>query len=224
MSFSKKPKTINLDEVDPSVFYYDEVYDDMKKEEQNDDRRDTEKRNTCKPSGSLYIKGLQETADIRKTEKELRRFKKYARDNEKTPDIGEEVYLTAGYKRKLEEMKLLEDDKRRRLEEERDNSMNFLKKCYSDKDKNAKERFNKNCDILQPMSSKLSTEYSEAKVDNNGTNTEIIGPQPIRPKRELKTFKERKDYLRKVLAKRTIGKVLEGAVQRYRERKTSSSC
>lgn len=196
MSYSRKPKTINPNEVDPSVYYYDEVYDQLKEEEK--DQREEAKEKKLRES-SKYIKGLLETAELRKTEKELRRFKKYAEEG----DQDEEVFITSTYKRKLEDMKRLEEDKRRRLEHEKDNSMNFVKKFESK---------------LAESEPKLG--QSSIELEKGVEKTEAaINPQPKPPRKELKTKEERRDYLRKLLAKRTVGKALDDAIARYKERK-----
>lgn len=214
---SKKPKTIDPDKVDPSVYYYDEVYDEMKEDEEDKNRSTKNDSNLNKPRTSKYIQGLQETADLRKTEKELRRFKKYARDREEVEkDAGtksnndDHVYITEGYRKKLKEMKLLEEDKRKLLEHEKDNTMNFLKKFKNDID----DYFDKK-DLDNTSTNKLANEDKKINIEP----LRVEGPQLLPEKKKLKTLRDRREYLRKVLSKRTVGKVFDDAVKRYKERK-----
>lgn len=197
MSLPKK-STIkdDEDEDDSRVYCFDEDYEPVKDEEAKI------KENKGKEP-SKYIKGLLEAAELRKTENELRRFKKYAEDG----DNGEEVFISTTYKRKLEDMKRLEEDKRRRLEHDKDNSMNFVKKfeaklSKSNPDERNKEEERKSEDMIE-YRDETPTKQTQMNV----------------PRKELKTKKERRDYLRKLLAKRTVGKILDDAIARYNERR-----
>lgn len=208
MAFNKKPKSINPAEVDPSVYYYDEVYDEMQEDGKVDDI--TNKDNS-KQEGSKYIKGLIETAELRQSEKEIRVFKKYAKDREKAKQEGnvdnQDVYISASYKKRLKEIEALEAEKAKRLSLERDNRMNFTKNF----DVSA------NNDIKSPA----VIECKEA-VDNT-VDEEKFCPGSTKERKnkpKLNSAEERRKFLRKLLAKRTVGKIYDEAVQRYLERKS----
>lgn len=216
MSLSKKPKTINPDEVDPSVYYYDEVYDDMKNEERPNDRQS----NKAKPSGSKYIKNLIETAEQRKSEKEIRKFKKYARDREEAErdSHGGEVYITSSYKKKLEEMKKLEDEKRKRIRMEQDRTMNIFTKhkdgtSGTDRPSSTSKHSKPSSD--DPKSEIGTRPEPTAELDESKSTEKSNKPKRM----QLKTIEERRQYLREILAKRTVGKIYQDAVEKYKQRK-----
>lgn len=107
MGDKRKPGKINPEEVDPSIYYYDEVYDDDKKAETevlNSHAVETKSSN----SQSKYITKIKEEADLRRTEKDIRKFKRYARDRPSLEDGNEEVFVTSSYKKKLAEIEKIE--------------------------------------------------------------------------------------------------------------------
>lgn len=226
MSLSRKPKTINPDEVDPSVYYYDEVYDDMKNEESQSEKQSEDKCD--KPKGSKYIQGLIDTADQRKAEKELRKFKKFARDREEAEAEGDldesDVYITPTYKRKLEEIKKIDEAKRRRIELEKDNVMNFLTKKSdpepTESHKSPETSTKETNPIIEDEIQTVDDNRSESHRDEPNPPAESVKSDiPDRPRKKVpKTYEERREYLREVLGKRTVGKVFEEAVQRYKIR------
>lgn len=225
MSSARKPKTINPDRVDPSVYYYDEVYDDMKEQQESDRSKHHKSSDKDRPRASKYIDGLRETAELRKTEKELRKFKKYARDREAAEAEGdiaqEDVYISESYKRKLAQIEQLEADKRRRQERDQDRTMNFMKSSGS-KSSSSDHRRQATSD------SKLkSKSRSDANSRSRSHSPETAAEEPERssPSRPVRkrprTIEERRRYLRDVLKKRTVGKVYDEAVRRYMQRKAS---
>lgn len=208
MSFSKKPKTIDPDAVDPSVYYYDEVYDDMKA----DVKPSTSNSDATIKKESKYIKGLIETAEQRKTDKEIRKFKKYTRDKDEAESKGEldntDIYITASYKNKLKEIKRLEEDKRKRFRDDKDCLMNFAKKERKVEATNVPESDKADSNIK---------EYTKSTQADDNAKSELDSSKPGR--RPLRTIEDRREYLKEILAKRTIGARFEAAVQRYKERK-----
>lgn len=230
MSSARKPKTIDPDKVDPSVYYYDEVYDDMKQEEETERSRGRQESSRDRHKGSKYIDGLKETAELRKTEKELRKFKRYARDREEAEaegDIPGDVYISDSYKRKLAEIKKLEEEKRRQYRREQDKSMNFVKK-YSKNDKSdshsSRRREHRSPGRKStPEKRRRSSRSPEAaeEVRDKSEEREPTTTTTARRKRP-KTIEERRKYLRELLKKRTVGKVYDEAVQRYMQRKALS--
>ncbi|KAL3272244.1 hypothetical protein HHI36_022727 [Cryptolaemus montrouzieri] len=112
--FEKKQTKIALEkamEEDPSVYQYDEIYDDMEKkrnEQKKLSRNDLEK----KPK---YITNLLKAADRRKKENERRIERQVQREREAEGDEfkDKDSYITPSYKKKLEEMKALEEQEMR---------------------------------------------------------------------------------------------------------------
>lgn len=210
MAFNKKPKNINPDEVDPEVYYYDEVYDEMKEDNQSVEQ---EKASNQTKEGSKYIKGLLETAELRRSEKEIRVFKKYARDREKAKTIegvdDEDVYISSSYKKRLKEIEVLEAEKRKRLSLEKDNRMNFSKKS----DVNQESDKEVLCESNEISDENVASEFPKVEEVKDNSNVE----RKSKPK--LKTIEERRKFLRELLAKRTVGKTYDQAVQRYLDRK-----
>lgn len=206
MAFNKKPKTINPNEVDPAVYYYDEVYDEMKEDKKSPNQA---KVNSSTKEGSKYIEGLLQTAELRKSEREVRVFKKYARDREKAKidgDLdGEDVYISSSYKRKLKEVEILEAKNSERLRLERDNRMNFSKQSDLNE---------KNASPDETPNEEVSAETSKSGQVSSDSIVER------KSKLKLKTTGERRKFLRRLLAKRTVGKTYDEAVERYLERRS----
>lgn len=96
-------------EEDPTVFQYDEVYDDMEKE------RNEKKEQAKGDRKPKYIHELLKTAERRNRENERRIEKQVQRDREKEGDMykDKEAFVTGAYKRKMEELKRLEEEEQR---------------------------------------------------------------------------------------------------------------
>lgn len=104
-------------EEDPSVFDYDGVYDDMKVKAVQPRAQDREER---KPK---YIQMLMEKAKQREREHEVVYERKIAKERSKDDHLfaDKDKFVTAAYKRKLQEQaKWLEEERLRELREERD--------------------------------------------------------------------------------------------------------
>lgn len=98
-------------EEDPTIFQYDELYEDMetkRKEEQVEKKK-------AQPQGPKYIKKLLETAEKRKKEYERRieRQVQKERDAEGEQFKDKESFVTSSYKKKLEEMRVAEEEEKR---------------------------------------------------------------------------------------------------------------
>ena len=226
MSLHKKPKTINPDEVDPSVYYYDEVYDDMKEEEETARHKDNSRSKKNGEKSSKYIQGLLETADQRKAEKEMRKFKKYARDREEAEAEGlldkTEVYITPAYEKKLKEISRISHGIGHRLKEEEGRVMNFSKSDSKDQDIVRKKSDNKSVEDNSSTISEIKVPNKEDKQAEQGSGQQQADStfhQPT-PKRKMKTPEGRLEYLQKVLAKRTVGEAFKEAQERFRQRKS----
>lgn len=104
-------------EEDPSVFDYDGVYDDMKMKAVQPRAQDREER---RPK---YIQMLMEKAKVREREHEIIYERKIAKERSKDDHLfaDKDKFVTAAYKRKLQEQaKWLEEERLRELREERD--------------------------------------------------------------------------------------------------------
>lgn len=227
MSSHRKPKTVNPDEIDPSVYYYDEVYDDMQHAQEKE--AETLKKTRHK-EGSKYIQGIIETAERRKSEKEIRKFKKFARDREEAQASGDledtDVYVTKSYEKKLREM---QDAMKKHSERDDDRTLNSFKRTLADGDQKESPRKR---DVTETPtnaecpSPKTTSGQPKADLDQCAPKKDADGPNPLSEiKTEVKrpkTIEERREYLRQVLAKRTVGDVFKAAQERYRLRKSKA--
>ncbi|XP_018896876.2 uncharacterized protein [Bemisia tabaci] len=97
-------------EEDPSVFQYDEVYDDMqsKKVETIKAKKDVEKK-------PRYIQALLAQAEKRKRENEYRNERLIQKEREAEGEMykDKETFVTSAYRKKLEEFKKLDEAERR---------------------------------------------------------------------------------------------------------------
>lgn len=97
-------------EEDPTVFQYDELYDEMqeKKKESKLSRKDLDR----KPK---YINKLLETAERRKRENERRIERQVQKEREEEGEQfkDKESFVTSAYRKKLEELKVLEEQEKR---------------------------------------------------------------------------------------------------------------
>nr|CAG4644284.1 EOG090X0D2W [Lepidurus arcticus] len=94
---------------DPTVFQYDEVYDDLEKAREERKPAKEEK----KPK---YIENLLKSAEVRQRDYERRLERKIQkeRDSEEGQFADKEAFVTSAYKAKMAEMAKLEEDERRR--------------------------------------------------------------------------------------------------------------
>ncbi|EFA80207.1 hypothetical protein PPL_07029 [Heterostelium album PN500] len=95
-------------EEDSTVFDYDGVYDQMKKQEKQTARKQQQSMITGKPK---YIQNLMAEADRKKRENERVKDRIIQKEREAEGDLykDKEVFLTSGYKKKLEERKRQEE-------------------------------------------------------------------------------------------------------------------
>ncbi|XP_065363381.1 nuclear speckle splicing regulatory protein 1 [Calliphora vicina] len=113
-SLMEKRKAKNLQEKalaeDPTIFQYDELYDEM------ENKREEEKQVKSKePKKARYITKLMETAERRKLENELRVERQVQKEREAEGEEfkDKEQFVTSAYRKKLEEMRLLEEQNKR---------------------------------------------------------------------------------------------------------------
>lgn len=95
---------------DPTIFQYDELYDDMdnKREEAKETKR-------LEPRKAKYISRLMEHAERRKLENELRIERQVQKDREAEGEMykDKDTYVTAAYRKKLESIRQLQEQDER---------------------------------------------------------------------------------------------------------------
>uniref|UniRef100_A0ACD5UBR7 Uncharacterized protein n=1 Tax=Avena sativa TaxID=4498 RepID=A0ACD5UBR7_AVESA len=104
-------------EEDPSVFAYDEVYDDMK------EKAARPKMQAKVVRQSKYIEALKEKAEQRKREQDIVYERKLHKERSKEDHLfaDKDKFVTSAYRKKLEEeKKWLEEERQRQLREERE--------------------------------------------------------------------------------------------------------
>lgn len=91
---------------DPTIYQYDEVYDDM---ERTKSQTNINKQKEKKPR---YIQNLLKTADQRKKEQEHRKERMVQKEREAEGDMyaDKESFVTSAYRAKLEEFKKMEEE------------------------------------------------------------------------------------------------------------------
>lgn len=94
---------------DPTIYQYDEVYDDM---ERTKSQSDVNKQREKKPR---YIQNLLKTADRRKKEQEHRIGRMVQKEREAEGDMyaDKESFVTSAYRAKLEEFQKMEEEEAR---------------------------------------------------------------------------------------------------------------
>ncbi|XP_016993336.2 nuclear speckle splicing regulatory protein 1 [Drosophila takahashii] len=95
---------------DPTIFQYDELYDDM------DSRREEAKQSKSQePRKPKYIARLMEHAERRKLEKELRIERQVQKDREAEGEMykDKDTYVTAAYRKKLESIRQMQEQEQR---------------------------------------------------------------------------------------------------------------
>ncbi|KAJ0182557.1 hypothetical protein K1T71_001926 [Dendrolimus kikuchii] len=94
---------------DPTVYQYDEIYDELSNKKEKDKVKTKEEK---KPK---YIQDLMKSANKRKIENERRveRQIQKERENEGDEFKDKEVFVTTAYKKKLEELKIEEEKEKR---------------------------------------------------------------------------------------------------------------
>lgn len=103
------------EELDPSVYEYDAVYDKLKPEKKAPDAGASGERR------SRYMKDVIQSAEVRKRDQLIANEKKIAREREAEGEEfeGKEKFVTEAYKRQQEENRRIEEEEKRREEEER---------------------------------------------------------------------------------------------------------
>ncbi|KAH0548863.1 nuclear speckle splicing regulatory protein 1 [Cotesia glomerata] len=211
---SKKQTKLNVQralEVDPTIFQYDEIYDDMSSSKKV--KEVSAKKQDLKPK---YIHNLKEAAEKRKRENECRIERKVQKEREAEGDMykDKEVFVTETHRRNLEKMMQLHEDEERmdRLEAIADvtkqpDISGFYRHLYSqtidkkpikeEKDSAAEERADTsesavNIDRDEDLS--VDSDSSERSQSNSESGSEKSGgSKKLEPK---KSFAKRKRQYR----------------------------
>ncbi|EDV47209.1 nuclear speckle splicing regulatory protein 1 [Drosophila erecta] len=95
---------------DPTIFLYDELYDDM--DSKREEAKQTKSQEPRKPK---YIGRLMEHAERRKLEKELRIERQVQKDREAEGEMykDKDTYVTAAYRKKLESIRQMQEQEQR---------------------------------------------------------------------------------------------------------------
>nr|KAG5700393.1 hypothetical protein BaRGS_029645 [Batillaria attramentaria] len=110
----KKQTQLDIDKAlqeDPSVYEYDNIYDDIQAKKITTDTKEAHKVDK-KPK---YITGLLKMAEVRKREEERRIERKVQREREEEGNKFEdkEAFVTSAYKKKMQEQQEAEEKERR---------------------------------------------------------------------------------------------------------------
>ncbi|XP_054272457.1 nuclear speckle splicing regulatory protein 1 [Macrosteles quadrilineatus] len=99
---------------DPSIFQYDEVYEDIKEKGSTGPKKEEKKQ-------SRYIQSLKRNAEKRKLENERRLERQVQKEREEEGEQfkDKETFVTSSYKKKLQEFQQMDEEEKRmdRLEE-----------------------------------------------------------------------------------------------------------
>ncbi|XP_037726579.1 nuclear speckle splicing regulatory protein 1 [Drosophila subpulchrella] len=95
---------------DPTIFQYDELYDDM-----DSKREEAKQSKSQEPRKPKYIGRLMEHAERRKLEKELRIERQVQKDREAEGEMykDKDTYVTAAYRKKLESIRQMQEQEQR---------------------------------------------------------------------------------------------------------------
>lgn len=113
-SILKKQTQIQIEKAlqeDKSVFEYDDIYDELEKEKLKIDPK-AKKNESKEPK---YIVGIMKAAAKRKMEFERVQDRKIQKEREEEGDLwsNKEVFVTAAYRKKMEERQKMEEEERR---------------------------------------------------------------------------------------------------------------
>ncbi|KAK2026814.1 coiled-coil domain-containing protein 55 [Colletotrichum zoysiae] len=111
-SLASKKHAEEAEELDPSVYDYDGVYESFKPQ-----KKETQEDVERKPK---YMKSLLEAASVRKRDALIAEEKKIAREREAEGEeyADKEKFVTEAYKKQQEENRRIEEEEKRREEEE----------------------------------------------------------------------------------------------------------
>ncbi|XP_012266435.2 nuclear speckle splicing regulatory protein 1 [Athalia rosae] len=210
---------------DPTVYQYDEVYDDIERSkiEEKSNKKTVEKK-------AKYIENLMKAADRRKREQEHRveRMVQKEREAEGAMFADKESFVTSAYRAKLEEFKKMEDEEKRmdRLEAigdvtKQQDMSGFYRHLYHqtvDPDKNMAEK--DKIKITDEVDESRVKEKSKGETLNNAKDN-IDGDDPLSTDSEDNSVQDDESNLARANEVRiNVGK---GTKRQYRKRMADAS-
>lgn len=159
------------EELDPSVYDYDAVYDSLKPEKNVPDEAGAERR-------SRYMKSVIESAEVRKRDQLIASEKKIAREREAEGDEYEEKekFVTEAYKKQQEENRRIEEEEKRKEEEEaRKNKVGGMSAFYRNMLDRGEQRHS--------QAVKAAEEAAKEGPKQSGNPAEDITPEQLEAKR-----------------------------------------
>ncbi|GAM35682.1 hypothetical protein TCE0_017f04195 [Talaromyces pinophilus] len=108
------------EEIDPSIYSYDAVYDTIKAKRENQKKKPTNEEGDEGEGSSKYMSALMRTAEIRKRDQMRARDRLLAKEREAEGDefADKEKFVTAAYRAQQEEVKRMEEEEAKREKEE----------------------------------------------------------------------------------------------------------
>nr|CAH7735020.1 unnamed protein product [Callosobruchus chinensis] len=183
-------------EEDPTVYQYDEVYDDIDKK-----RKDTKLARKDIDKKPKYISRLLAAAEKRKRENERRIERQVQKEREEEGEMfkDKESFITSAYKKKLEEMKALEEQEKREeyLESIGDvrkqgNLDGFYRHLYEQKVKYEDVTEEVKQEIKEETKSDCEDVVKEQESDCSKSESDTVLETTIKTKKDLKNRKYRK--------------------------------
>ncbi|XP_072377440.1 nuclear speckle splicing regulatory protein 1 [Diabrotica undecimpunctata] len=182
-------------EDDPTVYQYDEVYDDIEKK--RNDSKLAKKDIDKKPK---YINRLLVAAEKRKRENDRRIERQVQKEREEEGDIfkDKESFITPSYKKKLEEMRELEEQEKREeyLEsigdvKKQGNLDGFYRHLYDQK-VNFEEKEETATIVKKEMSDDDTNKASTSEIKNTANENEHSDDM-LKHKSKKRKYRARKD-------------------------------
>jgi coiled-coil domain-containing protein 55 len=187
----KKQTKLNIQKAldeDPTIYQYDEVYDDM--ERSKNQNQSEIKQKEKKPK---YIQNLLKTAERRKKEQEYRIGRMVQKEREAEGDTyaDKESFITSAYRAKLEEFKKMEEEEDRmsRLEAigdvtKQQNMSGFYRHLYEQtveyKEKTNDDKSNKVTETSNKQEKKQDLANNINKEDQEDTMINIASEEILR--------------------------------------------
>ncbi|XP_023178991.2 nuclear speckle splicing regulatory protein 1 isoform X2 [Drosophila hydei] len=163
---------------DPTIFQYDELYDDM--DNKREEAKETKK---LEPRKAKYIGRLLEHAERRKLENELRIERQVQKDREAEGEMfkDKDTYVTAAYRKKLESIRQLQE------QDARDEYLEAIGDVTKQKDLDGFYR--------HLYEQKLGTQQTVIKP-KTAPSTEDVAYKPIKREGQLTSSTKQRSYRR----------------------------
>ena len=185
-------------EEDPTVFQYDEVYDDMekKKEVEKESKKDIDR----KPK---YVHNLLKAADERQKEFERRVERQVQKEREAEGDMyaDKESFVTSAYRKKMEEIAKQEEEEARKaqieaaLDVRKQNNMDgFYRHLYRQtmgEEKEQVEARKKEEETEEEKAARIKEEIKKIKIEEENPKKEVVANTTIKKIEKKKIFRKK---------------------------------